>query len=377
MLRLRLATPAGPLTAGRVERSATGPDLRGLLVGSEGVLGVVTEATLRLRRAPEVEVYEAWLARSFEHGLTALRALAQAEVAPDVARLSDDVETDTALALAGGTSAKGLRALLGRRGGGCLVITGWDGSAGGVSSRRVASRAVLRSQRVWPLGRGPGHSWARGRFSGPYLRDDLMDRGLLVETLETAGTWSTLPALHAAVRAALVQALGDEGGEPLVACHASHVYTTGASLYFTFIAAAGEDPLGRWRAAKTAASRAIVAAGGTISHHHGVGADHRPWMRDEVGDLGVEVLGGAQAHAGPDGRAQPGQAAPGRVRSVRRRASGRARRRGPRVQRSRARSTSGARSRGTCGTASVPHPASAGCARGPRRCSGGSDRMQP
>lgn len=311
VVRLRLATPAGPLLAGRVERSATGPDLRALLVGSEGVLGVVTEATLRVRRAPQTELYEAWLARTFEHGLEALRSLAQAGAEPDVARLSDAAETDTALTLAGGTPARGLRALLARRGGGCLVVVGWDGHPAGVSARRVHGRALLRGARLWPLGRGPGQSWAKGRFEGPYLRDELMDRGLLADTLETAGTWSTLPALYAAVRAALVQALREDDVEPLVLCHASHLYATGASLYFTFVARAGEDPLARWRTAKRAATRAIVAAGGTISHHHGVGTDHRPWMRDEVGDLGVELLGALKRVLDPTGVLNPGKLLPG------------------------------------------------------------------
>ena len=138
------------------------------------------------------------------------------------------------------------------------------------------------------LGRGPGEAWRRGRFAAPYLRDELLDRGVMVETLETATSW-TRPraACYAAVGGALRDSLGERGTPPLVMCHVSHLYPSGASLYFTFLARqeAGAE-LEQWRAAKTAACDAIVANGGTITHHHAVGRDHAPWMRAEVGDLG-------------------------------------------------------------------------------------------
>ena len=160
------------------------------------------------------------------------------------------------------------------------------------------------------LGRKPGEAWLRSRYAGPYLRDELLDRGVMAETLETATTWASLESLHGAVGAALRGALGERGTPPLVMCHVSHLYPSGASLYFTFLARQEEDALAQWRAAKTAASEAIVAGGGTITHHHAIGRDHRPWMRAEVGELGLELIRAAKERLDPAGIMNPGKLLP-------------------------------------------------------------------
>jgi alkyldihydroxyacetonephosphate synthase len=138
----------------------------------------------------------------------------------------------------------------------------------------------------------------------------LLAAGALCETLETATDWSNIPALKTAVTEALTSALAESGTPALVLCHISHVYTTGASLYFTVVAGQRGNPIDQWRAAKTAACNAIVATGGTITHHHAVGADHRPWMRDEVGDLGVQVLRAVKSTLDPAGILNPGKLIP-------------------------------------------------------------------
>jgi len=153
-------------------------------------------------------------------------------------------------------------------------------------------------------------AWERGRFGAPYLRDALLSAGALCETLETATDWSNVPALKTAVTQALTTALADSGTPALVMCHISHVYPTGASLYFTVVAGQRGNPIEQWEAAKKAASDAIVATGGTITHHHAVGADHRPWMRDEVGELGVQVLRAVKATLDPAGILNPGKLIP-------------------------------------------------------------------
>ena len=153
-------------------------------------------------------------------------------------------------------------------------------------------------------------AWEHGRFNAPYLRDSLLAAGALCETLETATTWSNVPLLKAAVTEALTTALADSGTPALVMCHISHVYPTGASLYFTVVAAQRGNPIEQWRAAKAAASEAMMRNGGTITHHHAVGADHRPWMRDEVGDLGVELLKSVKATLDPAGILNPGKLIP-------------------------------------------------------------------
>ncbi len=307
---LRCVAPGGELDLAARPPSAAGPDLRELLVGSEGTLGVLTSVALRVRPRPEVTRYEGFMLPSLAAGVEALRALAQQGLAPDVTRLSDETETQMSFALAGDGGLKGRVA----RGylrfndveDGCLAIAGWEGDGERVRTRREEAAAVLGRSGAVALGQAPGRAWARGRFAAPYLRDDLLDRGVMVETLETAGQWSGLLDLHAAVRAAL------SAHAPLVACHVSHVYPTGASLYFTFLAA--QQPgreLEQWREAKAAASDAIVAAGGTITHHHAVGRDHAPWMRAEVGDSGLAVLRAVKEQLDPAGILNPGKLLPG------------------------------------------------------------------
>lgn len=157
-----------------------------------------------------------------------------------------------------------------------------------------------------PLGEEPGRRWAHGRYSAPYLRDALLDAGAFAETLETATFWSGLPGLYAAVRDALTTTLTEAGTPPLVMCHISHVYENGASLYFTVVSAQGEDPVAHWTRAKHAANEAILAAGGTISHHHGVGTDHRDWYLREIGPLGAEALRAVKRRLDPGGVLNPG-----------------------------------------------------------------------
>jgi alkyldihydroxyacetonephosphate synthase len=312
---LACVTPAGELTARALPASAAGPDLRELVVGSEGVLGVICAVTLRVRARPEVHRYEGWSFRSFAEGCDALRAMEQDDDSPDVARLSDEEETRLSFALAssGSRSERIGRAYLRLRGheGGCLAIVGFEGDEDDVERRRTRAGASLTAGGGLRLGRRPGEAWRRGRYAGPYLRDELLHRGVLVETLETATTWSRLPSLHAGVADALRETLGRRGTPPLVMCHVSHLYRSGASLYFTFLARQEADaPLEQWRAAKVAASEAIMAGGGTITHHHAVGRDHRRWMRAEVGELGLQVIRAAKESLDPAGIMNPGKLLP-------------------------------------------------------------------
>jgi alkyldihydroxyacetonephosphate synthase len=309
---LRMATPAGDLVLDHGPASAAGPDLRALAIGSEGIFGVITEVSLHVRPKPEQQVHEGWFFKTFDAGAAALQALAQQRVAPDIVRLSDEEETRVTFALAGGDSMKQrmLHRWLRLRGydGGCLVVVGWDGSGTSINARRTTASDVLRAHKGMRLGESVGRAWARGRFEGPYLRDDLMDRGVLVETLETAAPWSRLRDVHAKVGAALRDALVNDTGTPIVMCHVSHVYETGGSLYFTFAAAAENGhELEQWRRAKTAASEAIVAAGATITHHHAVGTDHAPYLKAEIGELGVDILRAVKERLDPTGILNPGK----------------------------------------------------------------------
>lgn len=309
---LEMVTPQGVLRSLETPHTAAGPSLRQLILGSEGVLGVIPKVTVRVRPLPAVRRYEAWFCESFAAGCGLIRDLSQAGAAPDLIRLSDETETAITLGLAGEAELKDrmleryLR--LRRMPEGCLIIAGWEGEGESVRRRRALGARVMRSAGGIYLGQSGGRAWARSRFNGPYLRDKLMDRGLMVETLETAQSWRGLAGLYTSVGAAIERAMAAAGTPGIVFCHLSHTYADGASLYFTFACPADvENPTGQWAAVKRAASDAIVGAGATITHHHGVGRDHLPWMSAEIGEIGVATLCAAKQSLDPAGILNPGK----------------------------------------------------------------------
>jgi alkyldihydroxyacetonephosphate synthase len=312
---IRLIAPAGELCTLDTPHTAAGPSLRQLALGSEGVFGVIPEVTVRVRPAPSASRYEAWIAESFEAGAEIVRTLAQGPGLPDVIRVSDEEETRVSLALSGprgltGTLLGGYLGLRGKRDG-CLVVVGHEGDEESVARRRALTVRALRRAGAAYLGQAAGRSWEHGRFHGPYLRDLLIDMGAMVETLETSHTWSRLGELHDAVGAAIRDSFAAQGTPGFAFCHLSHAYPDGASLYFTFIARARQGAeLEQWAAVKRAASEAIVAAGGTITHHHGVGRDHAPYMDAEVGRTGIEVLRAVKEQLDPSGIMNPGKLIP-------------------------------------------------------------------
>jgi alkyldihydroxyacetonephosphate synthase len=318
VLGLRLSSPVGDIELPAVPASAAGPGLRQLLVGSEGALGVISTLALRVRAAPSERIYEGVFFEDFESGVGAFRALAQSSCLPEVARLSDESETGLSLALTepDPASMEGLKRRLGRlylgirgyRARGCLAILGFEGEREEVALRRERALAAVRQNGGFAVGRSPGDAWLRTRFSAPYLRDDLLTQGVLVETLETATQWSQLTRLHREIGDAVARALSRLGTPGLVMCHVSHLYPTGASLYFTLLARQRDgDEISQWRAVKDAATRAIVNGGGTLSHHHGVGIDHAPWLKDEIGPTGVAALAGLKRELDPTGIMNPGK----------------------------------------------------------------------
>lgn len=316
VLGARVATPRGELVVGgRSPRSAAGPRLLDVVVGSEGAFGVITEATLRVAHLPRAKRHTAWFFPSFAAGAEALRRLAQEVghgVMPDVCRLSDEDETRVNLTLAGSLGQKLLRyaAVRGSAAPALLVCQLEGTDAGVLRDRARATARVLRAAGGRRLPRQVAQAWEKGRFAGPYLRDELMDHRVLAETLETGTTWDNLGRLHAAVGGAIRAALEVEGRRAIVMCHISHVYEAGASLYYTFISPEADDPLVQWGSVKTAACDAIIAAGGTITHHHAVGTDHRAHLAEEVGELGVGILRAVKAELDPTGVLNPGKLVP-------------------------------------------------------------------
>ncbi len=323
---LRMETPVGPLVlGGRGPASAAGPDLRQVVIGSEGVLGVITEVTVAIRPKPTQKAYGSWAFPSFVAGAEALRALAQQGAAgdlPEVCRLSDEEETELTLAQSSGAGTRALRRWLSLRGIAtpALLLGVWEGTDAHVRSRRSRAARILRRHGGVPTTALPAQAWDAGRFGAPRLRDELLTIGVLVDTLETASTWSRLQQTHDAVAAAIRAALaagpaGVEsaapGGVPCaIQGHISHVYRDGASLYFTFLAAAEADPIAQYERAKHAANAAILAQGATITHHHAVGTEHAAMLPEEVGPVGIRLLQAMRAEVDPTGIMNPGKLTP-------------------------------------------------------------------
>lgn len=307
-----LVAPAGELQLPPFPASAAGPDVRQLVLGSEGRLGILTDVTVRVTPLPPHEEFHALFFPNFMDGVTAVRRVVQARLPLSLLRLSTPVETRTTLALAGHERLIGLlETMLGVRGVGddkCMLLCGFTGPSATVRDARHATLDIAKTHGGVSAGRRFGEQWMEGRFRTPYLRNTLWDLGYAVDTLETATTWERVPRLVEQIEAALYSALSD-GERVHIFTHLSHVYPQGASIYTTYLFRIAADPDGtlrRWEALKGAASRAIVREGGTISHQHGVGRDHAPYLEAEKGALGMAALAGIMAVFDPDGRMNPG-----------------------------------------------------------------------
>lgn len=297
---IKVATPSGDLELGRSPGSAAGPDLLRIFLGSEGIFGVITEVRVRVHPIPRDRVFESWSFPDFARGAEGLRRVAQQGGGPTVIRLSDEAETAVSLAQVGKIG----RALAK----GASVVTVYEGD--GIAERRERTSAELVAAGGVSSGEGPAEEWLKGRFDGPYLRDSLLDAGVFCETLETATTWSNLQALRSAVESALKGGFAAAGAKSYVMCHVSHIYPTGASLYFTVLAGIRSEPLVVWASVKARVNDAIIASGGTISHHHAVGRDHAPWLAEEIGETGVRILAAIKRELDPTGVLNPGAVIP-------------------------------------------------------------------
>lgn len=311
----RVATLAGPLVLPPLPASAAGPDLRHWVLGSEGRLGIITHAWLRVRRPAEHESFHAVLLPDFEAGLRVVRELAREGLCLSMLRLSDADETRVSWVQAGAPAVadRALGGLGFRDDARCLLVFAVTGKPARARSAALAVYARAARSGGLPLGRTWGEAWKRHRFAGPYLRNALWEQGYAADTLETAAPWSRLPALWRAVKASLRAALGSDGVQPLVYAHVSHVYPDGASLYFTYVFPRLADPdalLERWRLAKGAANAEIVEHGATISHHHGVGRDHAGSLEPEKSPVGMAWLRAALEAADPEGLLNPGKLLP-------------------------------------------------------------------
>jgi alkyldihydroxyacetonephosphate synthase len=309
-----LISPAGALVLPPFPASAAGPDLREGVLGSEGRLGILTEVTVRVAPLPEMEAFHGVFFPDFERGREAVRQIMQARLPVSMLRLSTAVETETTLALAGHERLIGtLERLLSLRGIGeekCLLILGFTGREALAKAARKEALGIAGEQGGTHVGRTFGDEWHRSRFRTPYLRNTLWEMGYAIDTLETATDWANVPVMLDAIEAALHSGLEDLDERVHVFSHLSHLYPYGSSIYTTYLYRIAPDPdetLHRWQVLKTAASEAIVANGGTISHQHGVGTDHLAYMLQEKGPLGTAALKDLCQRFDPEGMMNPGK----------------------------------------------------------------------
>jgi alkyldihydroxyacetonephosphate synthase len=288
---IRALTPSGAWESRRLPGSGAGPSPDRMLIGSEGILGVITEAWVRVQEAPRFKESAALLFDGFEQGAQAVRALAQSRLYPSNCRLLDPGEAALTSAAPDGRA---------------LLVLGFEAASDPVEGWMARALELCRDHGGAPRerrGESEG-AWRDAFLRAPYLRDNLIAAGILAETFETAITWDRFESFVAEVRERAAAALGPDGR---LTCRITHAYPDGAAPYFTVLAPARRGAeLEQWDEVKAAASEAIAAAGGTITHHHAVGRDHRPWYDRQRPDPFAAALRAAKAAVDPQGILNPG-----------------------------------------------------------------------
>ncbi len=320
LVSAKLATPKGFWTTEATPASAAGPNLNQLIAGSEGTIGVICEATIKIHEIPARKDYRGYLFKDFASGIEAARRINHADIPVAMVRLSDAPETHFFQAFSATHSETSLKSRLQRAylrfkgfdGEPCLMLIGHEGDAETVIWAQEQTQAIAKKLGALALGTGPGQKWYHGRFNSPHARDPMLDHGIGLDTLETATRWSNMAKLHKAVVDAIDGAMKanmpEVTGRGIVMAHLSHSYPDGASLYFTFVFPRQLDrEIEQWQAIKRAASDAILENRGTISHHHGVGVDHVPWLAEEKGPIGYNVLKSLKRELDPTGVLNPGK----------------------------------------------------------------------
>jgi alkyldihydroxyacetonephosphate synthase len=320
---LRVVTPAGTLVARPVPAASNGPSVRQMVLGSEGRLGIITEATVHVRRIPEQRTIVGYLFPTFAEGLAAMRDLAAGEYSVSVTRVSDANETQFSFAmrvnptLLDKLQSTALKAYVSRRLGFdaeqmCLSFIGYEGSSRHVAAQRRAVGRLVKRHGGLCVGTGPGVLYDQKKFDIPYIRDFLLDRGAPGDVSETATTWSNLMPLCDAVRTEANRAFDRLGVQGYFMCHLSHSYHSGACLYFTFAFKATSDAamLGEYEVVKSAIQQAFVDNGGTLSHHHAVGTEHAQWLLEDISAPGVAMLDALFDGFDPGRHMNPGKIVP-------------------------------------------------------------------
>jgi alkyldihydroxyacetonephosphate synthase len=314
-----METLKGTMDIPTIPASSAGPDIREMVLGSEGRMGIITEVIVRITPVPEAEQFQVVFFPSWEVGLTAARGLVQNRIALSMVRLSNPLETTSLLYMGAGEDTSGviaIEAALAERGigpGKVMMTFGVTGSTKHCTYAKEAALELCASHGGAADQSGLGDNWAHGRFRAPYLRDPMGTAGYAVDTMETAVDWSEVAESVERIEQAIRIGLADEGEQVHAYTHLSHVYGQGSSIYTTYVYRFGdsyEQALQRWHKLKAAGAEQIVASGGTISHQHGVGADHRNYLQAEKGELGIAVIDSLCQLFDPSGQMNPGKLLP-------------------------------------------------------------------
>ena len=312
---LHVVRPSSPGRSGilvirPIPSSSTGPSVREMIVGSEGRLGIITEATVQVHRQPAKRDVYAYFFPNWEAGIAAMQEIAESDATPSITRVSDARETGFSLAtskeshgLSKFLSGTVLPFLMRRKGWNvddiCLSFIGYEGGEAHAKLQKKLVERVVKKHGGMGVGSGPGVLYDQKKFDTPYLRDFLLDRGAAGDVSESAMPWSKVNQLHDAVRVAADKAFDEIGIKGWIMSHVSHSYHSGACLYFTFSFVFGDDPIGEYNVVKSAIQQAFIDNGGSLSHHHGVGLEHAPWLEQDISPEGVAVMRGLFASADP------------------------------------------------------------------------------
>jgi len=321
VIALRMVTPAGVLATRTVPKSSNGIDINHLCIGSEGTLGVITEATMRVHPRPDSHRTHGYLFPEFEAGIEAMHECVRKECVPSMLRLSDPDKTALSLAFKPPSSqlsqaaSKLMKGYLRVKGfdfaRACLMLTTFDGSYGSVSRQQSQVNSIYRRFGAVDLGPSSGKSFESTKYDFPHIRDFLLDRGVTSDVSETSTVWSNLVPLYRTTTTALRAAILESGVKPWVGCHISHTYHCGASLYLTFACRQQDGhEMQQYLHAKRAAQQSFIDCGATLSHHHAVGTEHLPWLTDDISPLGVVAIAAIKAGLDPDNVMNPGRLRP-------------------------------------------------------------------
>ena len=313
---MRLVRPEGIAEIRAIPSASTGPSVREMIVGSEGRLGVISEVTVQVHKRPAERQIQAYFFPSFSAGLKAMHEISESDASPSITRVSDARESGFSLATSkeskgvSGAAQKGLMAFLKKRGWKldelALSFIGYEGSPSHVRYQKRIVGRIVRKHGGIGVGAGPGALYDQKKFDTPYLRDFLLDRGAAGDVSETAMPWSKVNQVHDAAVASANQAYDELGIKGWIMSHMSHSYHSGACLYFTFaFVHDGENAIAQYDVVKRAIQQAFVDHGGTISHHHGVGREHSPWLEQDISTEGVALMRGLFESADPKSNFNP------------------------------------------------------------------------